>query len=110
MSTNRGVQDWIGEELDTVFGSEQNVDKWQYEKAFPQLKRCLTLMYETLRLYGPMIIIPRYTNTAHPTVKINEKEYTIVCLPQFNGSSLHATVLGIRLPSMATRPLDHSVA
>lgn len=29
MSINRGVQDWIGEELDTVFGSEQNVDKWQ---------------------------------------------------------------------------------
>ena len=34
-------------------------------------------MYETLRLYGLVIIIPRYTNTAHPTVKINEKEYTI---------------------------------
>jgi cytochrome P450 len=77
MSTNRGVQDWIGEELDAVFGPEQNVDKWQYEKAFPQLKRCLALMYETLRLYGPVVIIPKYTSAAHQTIKINEKEYTI---------------------------------
>ena len=77
MSTNRGVQDWIGEELDAVFGPEHNVNKWQYEKAFPQLKRCLALMYETLRLYGPVVVIPKYTNAAHPTLKINEKEYTI---------------------------------
>jgi cytochrome P450 len=77
MSTNRGVQDWIGEELDAVFGSEQNVKKWQYEKAFPQLKRCLALMYETLRLYGPVVFVPKYTNAGHPRVKINEKEYTI---------------------------------
>jgi cytochrome P450 len=77
MSTNRGVQDWIGEELDAVFGPEQNVDKWQYEKAFPQLKRCLALMYETLRLYGPVFFIPKYTNAGHPTIKINEREYMI---------------------------------
>jgi len=92
MSTNRGVQDWIGEELEAVFGQERNVDKWQYEKAFPQLKRCLALMYETLRLYGPVVFIPRYTNAAHPTIKINKKEYLIppkthVCL---NSMALHS--------------------
>src|SRR4051812_26380657 len=69
MSTNRGVQDWISEGLEAALGQEQNVDKWQYGKAFPQLKRCLALMYETLRLYGPVIFIPMYTNAAHQRIK-----------------------------------------
>ena len=77
MSTDRAVQDWIGEELDAVFAPDENVEEWQYEKAFPQLKRCLALMYETLRLYGPVLFIPKYTNGASQTVVINEKEHTI---------------------------------
>jgi cytochrome P450 len=35
MATNRGVQDWVGEEIDAVFGSEEDVKTWQYEMAFP---------------------------------------------------------------------------
>jgi cytochrome P450 len=77
MSAHRGVQDWIGEEIDVAFGSEENIQKWQYDEAFPKLKRCLALMYETLRLYGPVTFIPKKTNDAAQTVVINEKEYTI---------------------------------
>ena len=77
MSTDRTVQDWIGEEIDAVFAPDENVEEWQYEQAFPQLKRCLALMYETLRLYGPVLFIPKYTNDASQTVVINENEYTI---------------------------------
>lgn len=37
-------QDWIGEELDMVFSENDNLESWEYEKAFPKLKRCLALM------------------------------------------------------------------
>lgn len=37
-------QDWVGEEIETVLGSQENMETWEYEKAFPRLKRCLALM------------------------------------------------------------------
>ncbi|KAH7119108.1 cytochrome P450 [Dendryphion nanum] len=51
------IQDWIAEEVDFVLG-ELN-DELQYEVVFPRLKRILALMYETLRLYGPVPHQPR---------------------------------------------------
>jgi cytochrome P450 len=77
IATNRTVQDWIGEEIDEVFGSEGDLKTWQYEKAFPQLKRYLALIYETLRLYGPVFFIPKYTNNASQNLTINGQECTI---------------------------------
>lgn len=58
-------------------GSDDTLGRWQYEKAFPQLKRCLALMYETLRLYSPVFFIPRYTNNVAQSLDINGREYTI---------------------------------
>ena len=37
-------QHWLGEEIDSVFAGNDNVETWEYEKAFPKLKRCLALM------------------------------------------------------------------
>jgi cytochrome P450 len=38
-------QEWVGEELDRVFNQEMEKEGIeQYEKAFPQLKRCLALL------------------------------------------------------------------
>lgn len=104
MATKRDMQDWIGEEIEAVFGSEENVAPQHYEKAFPQLKRCLAMMYETLRLYGPVIFIPKYTNTAPQNLTINGREHKIprkTCLRQLGGPSLHATILGTRLSGLA---------
>jgi cytochrome P450 len=36
-------QDWIGEELDEVFAGKDNVEDWEYEEAYPLLKRCQAL-------------------------------------------------------------------
>ncbi len=77
MATNKRVQDWIGEEISAVFGSDDDVDTRQYQTAFPKLRRCLALMYETLRLYGPVLSIPKYTNTNYQNLMINGKEFTI---------------------------------
>lgn len=44
LSTNDNVQEWLREEICTVFVEEDNVESWNYEKDFPRLKRCLALM------------------------------------------------------------------
>lgn len=77
LSTNAKCQEWLSEEVVAVFGSEDAVKEWDYEKAFPRLKRCLAVMYETLRLYGPVFFIPKYTNNTSQKLAIRGKEYTI---------------------------------
>lgn len=44
LSAQPEYQDWICEELDSVFARNDEVETWEYEKAFPKLKRCLALM------------------------------------------------------------------
>jgi len=34
------VQNWLGEEIDSVFVGQDEVETWEYEKAIPKLKRC----------------------------------------------------------------------
>lgn len=77
MATDPKLQAWIRDELDFVFSDQEVVEEEDYEKVFPRLKRCLALMYETLRLYGPIIVIPKYTGESPTKLKIAGKEYTI---------------------------------
>jgi hypothetical protein len=44
LATDVELQGWLREEIKSVFGVEENLEKWNYEKAFPQLKRCLAIM------------------------------------------------------------------
>lgn len=106
MATNKGVQDWVGEEIDEFFGSEDDVKTWDYEKAFPQLKRCLALMYETLRLYGPVVFIPKYTNDSSQDLIVNGKEYTIPSKTyvSINSMALHSMPRYWGPDSMVWRP------
>ncbi|KAK8067583.1 hypothetical protein PG996_006695 [Apiospora saccharicola] len=53
------VQDWISEEIQSVLGDREPQD-WDYRIDFPRLKRCLSVMYETMRLYTPSMIAPSY--------------------------------------------------
>jgi len=92
MSARPDVQDWLAEEVKTVFG-DSNPQEWDYETAFPKLKRCLATMvsykssknwrsrlkaqqYETLRLYGPVPVMAKFTESPQ-TLAINDKEYSI---------------------------------
>ncbi|KAI9148023.1 Phomenoic acid biosynthesis cluster cytochrome P450 monooxygenase [Paramyrothecium foliicola] len=52
LSANPAVQDWISEEIQTVMG-DRPPHQWLYSD-FPHLKRCLAVLYETLRLYTPV--------------------------------------------------------
>ncbi|KAL9582917.1 MAG: hypothetical protein Q9212_003017 [Teloschistes hypoglaucus] len=66
-------QDWVREEIRQVqgdyppstVGGEQS-----YEKIFPRLQRCLAVMYETLRLYGSVVFIPRAASSSPQTISL----------------------------------------
>lgn len=52
LAANPTVQDWISEEIHHVMG-DRDLNEWAASD-FPRLKRCLAVMYETLRLYTPV--------------------------------------------------------
>ncbi|KAF2086797.1 cytochrome P450 [Saccharata proteae CBS 121410] len=81
LSLNPNIQTWLAEELDHVIPDQPNgSEALPYEQAFPRLKRCLAVMYETLRLYGPVIYIPRKTQNS-PTLKLSSAPGGEVQLP-----------------------------
>ncbi|KAK6525091.1 hypothetical protein TWF694_005239 [Orbilia ellipsospora] len=57
LSINPEVQEWVREEIRNV------VDEygWNYATVFPKLVRCLSIMYETLRIYGVVDSVIRHT-------------------------------------------------
>ena len=67
-------QDWLHEELVHILGDQETLN---YEKHFPQLKRCLATMYETLRLYSPISALPKTTNDKPQPLTINGKQHII---------------------------------
>lgn len=53
-------------------------EKWDYRSIFPRLKRCLSVMYETLRLYTVVSSI-KWTSDQSQHIQVGEK--TIVLPP-----------------------------
>ncbi|MCJ1439481.1 hypothetical protein MMC27_008875 [Xylographa pallens] len=76
LACNPTWQDWVKEELDNVFGSGE-IKESQYQETYPLLKRCLAILYETLRLYAPLNGIPRYTGNVHQQLQVDSELYTI---------------------------------
>lgn len=76
LSVHPEVQEWISEEINSVFGSTPP-ESWDYEAAFPRLKRVLALMYETLRVYGPVPSMPKTTGQADQTLRIAGNTYNL---------------------------------
>ncbi|KAI4202142.1 MAG: hypothetical protein LQ350_002809 [Teloschistes chrysophthalmus] len=59
-------QEWVREEIRHVTASDEGKGEQSYEQIFPRLQRCLAVMYETLRLYGSVVFIPRATASSSP--------------------------------------------
>ncbi|KAL5378613.1 hypothetical protein DPSP01_009024 [Paraphaeosphaeria sporulosa] len=76
------VQTWVVEEIDQV---TRDANTPEYERAYPHLKRVMAVMYETLRMFGPVPQIPRGITT--PNIPL-----TISC-PDSTTSSSSTTVL-----------------
>ena len=70
-------QDWLVEELDMVSESSKG-DLQDYHTLFPKLQRCLAIMYETLRLYGSIVFIPKSTGKeAHRVTTADGRQHLL---------------------------------
>ncbi|KAK4465142.1 cytochrome P450 [Cladorrhinum samala] len=80
------VQDWVADELHQVLGPGSDPADWSYTRDFPKLKRCLAVLYETLRLYTP-VPTSKWTDKASPALKVGDKTVTIppntIVLPSY---------------------------
>lgn len=72
LAINPEVQDWLAEEIAAVTGSsEAPIETWDYHTFFSQLKRCRAILLETLRLYPPIVAIPKWTAQQPQTLNIH---------------------------------------
>ncbi|KAI1205124.1 cytochrome P450 [Annulohypoxylon truncatum] len=71
LAANPDVQDWISEEVRSVLG-DSDVSEWDYRSNFPRLKRCLSVLLETIRLYTPVPVI-KWTNDRSQTLTVGKR-------------------------------------
>ncbi|KAJ4386438.1 hypothetical protein N0V93_009334 [Gnomoniopsis smithogilvyi] len=70
------VQEWLAEEIAAVSTSEDVAD-WDYKAMFPRLKRCQAILLETLRLYPPIVSLPKWTGANAQELDIGHETVTI---------------------------------
>lgn len=70
------VQSWLSEEIAAIT-KDLPVEEWDYHTTFPQLKRCRAVLLETLRLYPPVVALPKTTSAKYQTLKVGDRMITI---------------------------------
>ncbi|KAF3019774.1 hypothetical protein E8E14_011522 [Neopestalotiopsis sp. 37M] len=89
LAANIEVQDWISEEIQAILGDREPKDL-NYRADFPRFKRCLAVLYETLRLYTVVPAI-KWTGDRATTLTVGDKTFNLppktILLPSY--CSLH---------------------
>lgn len=75
LAGNPEVQDWVHEEIQHVLGDRPK-DTWDYKSDFPRLKRCMAVLFETMRLYTP-VGMAKWTADHTATLQVGEKTLVI---------------------------------
>ncbi|PLB46243.1 cytochrome P450 monooxygenase [Aspergillus steynii IBT 23096] len=70
-------QDWVIEEVDRFFGEKTACDILSYSQVYPRMIRLRAILYETLRLYGPVPTLPRGTNSHDQIVRTPNKQIVV---------------------------------
>ncbi|PYI27373.1 cytochrome P450 monooxygenase [Aspergillus indologenus CBS 114.80] len=86
------VQEWMYEGLAAAIkGESADAGTWDYGTMFPKLVTPLCVMLETMRLYPPVITVPKWTGDAARTIHYHEKDYVLEpgVNINLNVSSLH---------------------
>lgn len=78
LAGNPAVQGWLSEELRPVLGDRPPAE-WNYSTDFPRLKRCLAVLYETIRLYQP-VAVTKWTQDKPQALDVGGK--TVILLPE----------------------------
>ncbi|RYP41934.1 hypothetical protein DL767_000671 [Monosporascus sp. MG133] len=71
LAAHPDVQDWLSEEIRHVLGDRQP-SEWDYRADFPRLKRCLSVMFETIRLYTVVPTI-KWTDNRAQSLTVGDK-------------------------------------
>lgn len=96
------VQVWVAEELSAIDAMKTSaVDEWNYNTIFPRLKRCQAVLLETLRLYPPIMSLPKWTKYHAQKIQVGEKTLVI---PPGVGTSPHLLAIHTH-PKYWTDPL-----
>ncbi|CRG89906.1 Cytochrome P450 4Z1 [Talaromyces islandicus] len=98
------VQDWLSEELRHVL-SDRPPHEWSFANDFPRLKRCMAVLYESMRLYTP-VPVSKWTDDKAQSLDVGEKTLvvpanTMICLSY---SSLHTDPRWWGSDSLTWRP------
>ncbi|KAG8166372.1 hypothetical protein KVR01_002061 [Diaporthe batatas] len=81
------AQAWVAEEVSTLTVAKNHaVDEWDYECIFPRLRRCQAVLLETLRLYPPIMSLPKWTKDHSQAIQVGDKTLVI---PPGVGTSAH---------------------
>ncbi|KAL8960528.1 MAG: hypothetical protein Q9193_002783 [Seirophora villosa] len=96
-------QEWVRAEI----SHPQGIANTDYESMFPRLQRCLAVMYETLRLYGSIVFIPRAAS--HEIQTLNRPDGKEIVLPattpvNINVQALHTDPKTWGADSLSWRP------
>lgn len=75
LAAHPDVQDWLADEIRSALGDREPRD-WDYRTDFPRLKRCLAVMYETMRLYTPVPGL-RWNEAHAQPVAVQGKTYVL---------------------------------
>lgn len=85
LSAHPEIQTWLAEELSAIEDITDNpVDEWDYSTVFPRLKRCQAVLLETLRLFPPIMSLPKWTKERSQTINVGEK---VLVIPPGVGTS-----------------------
>lgn len=87
LAGNPQVQDWIHEEIQNALGDRPK-DQWDYKTDFPRLKRCMAVLFESMRLYAP-VGMAKWTGEHTATLQVGEK--TLVIPPRTMVVPSHAS-------------------
>lgn len=80
LSARPEVQAWLSQEIIYVAKKHGNIETWTYTEIFSKLKRCRALMLETLRLFPPIMAIPKRTNSDPQSIRVGDR--TIIIPPK----------------------------
>ncbi|KAK5993819.1 Cytochrome P450 monooxygenase [Cladobotryum mycophilum] len=76
LAGNPNVQAWLSEEIQSAT-KDVPTSEWDYKTLFPKLTRCRAVLLETLRLYPPVMILPKSTSSKIQTLRFGSKTLNI---------------------------------
>ncbi|TGJ76588.1 hypothetical protein E0Z10_g10868 [Xylaria hypoxylon] len=76
LAANPLVQEWISEEISAVT-KDMPTEEWDYKTLFPALNRCRAVLLETLRVYPPIMGLPKWTSQRAQTITVRDRTLTI---------------------------------